>query len=324
MVPYGELQHPAFRMYVPMTESEVKEAKIILCVYAAGINGSRGTGSAFIAVKDDVVIVTKKFLLSNYCTRLQASLLSVWKSLDWLYKWMEKTASVNGDIVKVFVQLSSVKGMMFGTSYNRLVFESQCLVRDMLVKFGVKVDFVYEGKPRGKYPDMVNSAAIAACSLKTAPAYDMFEMKYARIKIRMKMHEQWNVWYLSSAQGSGLKEFFTSVGLAQKFIRQCGWSYHLTQALTGHGCFRAYLHRFCLIDDPYCGCDDVSVQDVKHLLFECKNLKDDRKVWRSQCEKDGVDYSMNGFREAVEKGKGLKVIGECLKIMVEYTIEMNE
>ena len=115
---YGELQHPAFRMYVPMTESEVKEAKIILCVYAAGINGSRGTGSAFIAVKDDVVIVTKKFLLSNYCTRLQASLLSVWKSLDWLYKWMEKTASVNGDIVKVFIQLSSVKGMMFGTSYN--------------------------------------------------------------------------------------------------------------------------------------------------------------------------------------------------------------
>ena len=45
---------------------------------------------------------------------------------------------------------------------------------------------------------------------------------------------------------------------------------------------------------------------------------------RSRCEKDGVDYSMNGFRETVEKGKGLKVIGECLKIMVEYTIEMNE
>ena len=35
-------------------------------------------------------------------------------------------------------------------------------------------------------------------------------------------------------------------------------------------------------------------------------------------------FSMNGIMNAIDEGKGLRVIGECLKKMVECTIEMND
>lgn len=44
--------------------------------------------------------------------------------------------------------------------------------------------------------------------------------------------------------------------------------YHLTQVITGHGTFRAYLHRFGLTDSPkclYCESDDTA----EHTLFHC-------------------------------------------------------
>lgn len=48
-------------------------------------------------------------------------------------------------------------------------------------------------------------------------------------------------------------------------------SFYLTQALTGHGSFKAYLHRFKLAQDPYCEfCADECEDDAEHTFFECQ------------------------------------------------------
>ena len=323
-VEFGKLLHPAHRLYAPVSTEVMNGNMIDLEVYTAGSAGLSGAGSAFVVVKVDRVIETKKFLLAKYCSKLQASLFSVWKSLEWLYKWLGKHASANGDVVKVNVCTNVVKGMMYGTSFDRMVFESQCMVRKILVEFHKKVEFVCEGRTGGAYAGLANDAAIAACRLKSAPAYDSFAYGYAKVRIRMLTNERWNEYYKNSVHASGMKDFFEDVGSALKFVRQCGWSYHLTQALTGHGCFRAYLNRFRVIDDPACKCDSVTVQSVCHLLFECDLLDEDRNVWRRMCESKKIMFSMNGLRDAIKKGVELTVIGECLKCMVECTIVMNE
>lgn len=323
-VPFGDLQHPALRMYACAGDSDGCENSCVVCLYTAGSAGSKGVGAAFMVVKDDAIIVTRKFLLSKYCTELQASLLAVWKSLEWLYKWLEGRTNMYGEGVKVFVKLSSAKGMMFGTSFHPLVFRSQCLVYGIHSKFGVKVIFGCQGRARGVCASVVNDAATSACNRKTAPAYDCFDMKYACSRLRMVTYERWNEHYRSSAQASSVKGFFSSVGSALKFVRRCGWSYHLNQALTGHGCFRANLHRFHLIDDPSCMCDRVSPQNVCHLLFDCQSLNEERNEWRRMCANVSVDFSMDGFRKAIDEGVGLNVIGICLKRMVECTMEMND
>ena len=43
--------------------------------------------------------------------------------------------------------------------------------------------------------------------------------------------------------------------------------YYITQLLTGHGCFRAYLHRFKRSDSPNCHhCGDAT-EDMEHVFF---------------------------------------------------------
>ncbi|KAL1448257.1 hypothetical protein WDU94_012354 [Cyamophila willieti] len=46
-------------------------------------------------------------------------------------------------------------------------------------------------------------------------------------------------------------------------------SFHLTQILTGHGCFRFYLHRFGIENTPRCWfCQ--AVDDAEHTFFQCE------------------------------------------------------
>lgn len=46
-------------------------------------------------------------------------------------------------------------------------------------------------------------------------------------------------------------------------------TFHLAQALTGHGTFNQYLHRFGIIASPACAHCDAPVDDVDHTLFRC-------------------------------------------------------
>lgn len=53
-------------------------------------------------------------------------------------------------------------------------------------------------------------------------------------------------------------------------------TFHLTQALTGHGCFRSYLTRFNRADDGYCTyCMDPE-DTAEHTLFACPRWEDER------------------------------------------------
>jgi len=45
--------------------------------------------------------------------------------------------------------------------------------------------------------------------------------------------------------------------------------FHLTQMLTGHGCFGYYLHKYKKRDDPACVDCGSPVDDVEHTIFKC-------------------------------------------------------
>lgn len=54
----------------------------------------------------------------------------------------------------------------------------------------------------------------------------------------------------------------------------------LTQFLSGHGAFRAYLHRFRLDNDPSCPVCQSVEEDAEHVLFHCPRFEEDREVLR--------------------------------------------
>lgn len=55
-------------------------------------------------------------------------------------------------------------------------------------------------------------------------------------------------------------------------------SYYLTQALTGHGSFRAYLHRFRRSEDASCLDCEAEEDDAEHAIFHCRRWMPEREV----------------------------------------------
>nr|XP_041632428.1 uncharacterized protein LOC121502779 [Drosophila kikkawai] len=55
--------------------------------------------------------------------------------------------------------------------------------------------------------------------------------------------------------------------------------FYTTQLITGHGCFKAYLHRFKHEADPSCDyCGGASVADAEHAFFECPLFRAEREA----------------------------------------------
>lgn len=53
--------------------------------------------------------------------------------------------------------------------------------------------------------------------------------------------------------------------------------FYITQLLSGHGCFRSYLHRFGHDSIPFCpSCDGNVVEDARHVFFICPRFRNGR------------------------------------------------
>lgn len=71
-------------------------------------------------------------------------------------------------------------------------------------------------------------------------------------------------------------------------------NFHLTQILTGHGCFRQYLHRFGHSNSPHCPSCEGTAETPEHVLFICPRFRESQEVIRGVC---GLDASPDNILE---------------------------
>lgn len=84
--------------------------------------------------------------------------------------------------------------------------------------------------------------------------------------------------------GAGIKEKVVLPSYPEREL-----NFYMTQLLSGHGCFRDYLHKFGHHEFPTCpNCIDVSA-NAKHLLFGCH-----RFIWPWE-----MDYKPNRLVDVV-------------------------
>ena len=50
-------------------------------------------------------------------------------------------------------------------------------------------------------------------------------------------------------------------------------TFHLTQILSGHGCFRQYLHRFGYAESPMCPACTGAEESAEHVFFTCPRFE---------------------------------------------------
>lgn len=89
-----------------------------------------------------------------------------------------------------------------------------------------------------------------------------------RDRARQRLTERWQNRWDNETKGRWTHELIPNV--AAWYNRGHGqMGYYLTQALTGHGCFNAYLEKFKKTNSSQCfRCGD-SLDDARHTVFQC-------------------------------------------------------
>ncbi|XP_046742524.1 uncharacterized protein LOC124409152 [Diprion similis] len=81
-------------------------------------------------------------------------------------------------------------------------------------------------------------------------------------------------------------------------------NFHLTQGLTGHGCFGAYLHRIGREETAKCHHCGEALDDANHTWFVCKAWNMQREdMWRATGRVQGIQDLVKAMLEGPEKWK---------------------
>jgi len=103
-----------------------------------------------------------------------------------------------------------------------------------------------------------------------------------------KWQRQWE----STNKGVLCRSFFPTV--EQRLKLKIPITSEFTAIVSGHGKTKSYLHRFKLIDNPMCPCDE-GTQSSEHLiyLYDCKILEFQRNNLKHQIKSSGGTWPTN-------------------------------
>lgn len=101
-----------------------------------------------------------------------------------------------------------------------------------------------------------------------------------RTEERQKSLRRWQLRWDASASGRWTHRLITQV---DTWVNRTHGevNYYLTQMLSGHGCFRAYLYKYKHEDSPECPTCTGVEENAEHVFFVCPRFIAPRNTWRS-------------------------------------------
>ena len=90
--------------------------------------------------------------------------------------------------------------------------------------------------------------------------------------VRNRMEDKWQHRWIDEETGRWTHALIPD--LRRWIRREHGQiNYYMTQVLSGHGCFKAYLHRFKISRQSSCDFCECEIDDAEHTLFHCPEWK---------------------------------------------------
>lgn len=280
-VPPRYLHHPADYTYISFdryTDQAPLDDLPGLHLYTDGSKSDIAlVGAAFVAMQNNIHIVTRKFKLHPVCSVFQAELLAIKYALIWLRNTSYDTATICSDSLSSLLALSTLR------SPHPLIHDIWSALLALKIQ-GTSVRWAWvKGHANITGNEAADSAAKAACNLRSAPLYDDFPYSYAKCELKKLKHQSWQQEYTNQTTGSHTKAIFPQLSMIKKFRQKLPAAFFQTQLLTGHGCHKQYLHRFHIVPDNTCPCDGVTVQSLNHLIQDCPRFATRRHYYSMTC-----------------------------------------
>lgn len=233
-------------------------------IYTDGSKIQGKVGAAYTCWTNGVEVSKKKMRLESFCTVYQAELYALYQATEHLHKTKYKEVAVLSD------SRSALETVRSCETFHPLAFAVRQNIASLAAE-GLNIKWfwikAHVGVPGNERADEL--AKEAALYNKIAAHYDKCPASYLKKDIRSTTVEIWGRRYLGEDTAGVTKLFLPSVAEAYKTVKKLRLTPLLTQVLTGHGGFAAYLNRFKCKENPSCDCDDEKDETIQHLLFEC-------------------------------------------------------
>lgn len=287
-----------------------------------------GTGGSFEVHSRATIIARRSFPLHPHCSVSQAEMLSIFKGLNWAFENLELTdcsilictdslssiqnlrKTYNSDLIPYFInklllelrQINCIVRISKVKAHSRIIGNENA---DQLAKKGAKkssrfpnsnlnleLDYLPLSSIKKSITDQCTKAWLAST----------YDVKF--IDDRAKLNE-WTKLFLPNPES-----------IKMNLLDIC--DFHTTQVITGHGSFKAYLHKFHITKDNLCiTCrnDNLELEDTpEHALFYCK---------KSQA-KNLLELNINHPKELFKFMKDEKKIKTFKEICREMIIRRDD
>ncbi|GBM67644.1 hypothetical protein AVEN_226016-1 [Araneus ventricosus] len=239
-------------------------------------------GLAFAVSQDHIETEVHQFRIRDECSVFQAELLCIAQAVNWI----RTNENLSSNFLICSDSLSSLYALNCITSPNRLIVKTQTNL-NVLQGRGVQVFFSFVQGHIGIYGnERADWLAKEATKL-----IDFIPMTVPKsfYKSVFKKHviSQWNNLYQISRNAKSTKDFFPSIHGRLQVIHFVP-NFRITQFLTGHGNFKAYLKRFNLSRTDLCSCSSGEIQDVKHLILSRSKFTPARCLLSSSLKKNNL------------------------------------
>lgn len=294
-VDYYTLPHPSQRRILEYgsvhtdddAQTEASSADCVIYTDGSKIDGK--VGASFIATLASGINHEAKLPLGPACSVFQAELTAILHALRWTQGQMPQVTKIFSD------SKSALEAIKDRNNVNPIVCEIRSIV-DAITRQQRTVHLYWVKAHIGI------SGNEAADALAKEAAHDeeqdkvwaAFPLSYAKRILKRDAIEKWNERYLTAGKGLTTVEFLASVETALALRRHVAPTYEMSQILSGHGLFKAYLHRFHLSNDASCPCDGATLQTTQHVTWDCPSTQGQRTAYLNSCEALGIDgYDMN-------------------------------
>ncbi|XP_072933661.1 uncharacterized protein [Epargyreus clarus] len=314
--PVAELLHPANRVSMKILDTQDKQdpgnttGPPICCIFTDGSKQEDGSvGAAFVSyvpvnTNTRMKNTTKKYKLHKCCSVFQAELFAILKACQWATSHDTQHTHLYTHIYTD--SQSSAHAIQNRSNTHPIVTQIHKIIHTHRNTHTIDMSWTraHVGTEGNEAAD---AAANGAARLHKTPDYTCFPMSFVKQRVRAESLEAWQERYEGSDQGRHTILLLPKLSDIKELHKHIDRSFHLTQILTGQGYHKSYPHRFKILPDDLCPCDDSSPQTIDHMLQSCDIFAGSRYEHEALCRHYGVQpYTIQDLlkkKEAIEQLK---------------------
>ncbi|XP_023212071.1 uncharacterized protein LOC111614930 [Centruroides sculpturatus] len=241
-------------------------------IFTDGSSSSSGTGAGLVLYdnKKGRAIHSANFRLAPFCSVMQAELFAIYQALC----YVNNNRSLDNNRITICTDsraaLHGIARGSLGGKLHALIIKEITKCNRTIIDF--KWTRAHSGVPGNEEADRLAKEATLGTS---DIVFSDIPLVATKKLVWNTMIQMWQREWEEASTGRNTFGFFPNI--TQRLNLNHVLSDFITsQLFTGHGNFRAYLHRFGHEVSPDCQCEEDQPQDNLHLIFQCSRFDEQR------------------------------------------------